>query len=218
MRNTETNPSLGGTMYYTTLNRIQECDPSDNDWKALLSHLDKTEADDTPLSLLTILEATGLSNAVWALRAVDEPACERDARLFAVRCVRQMQHLLHSEPTMKAAIEALDVAEWHGVGAATDDDLGEVCDAAYKVWEDWNEADMAVDSACAAACAASGSVARERAEDAACAAALAAAYDAYRALNEDSDKALQDATWNAANKAAHAIQEIDFRAIFCGDA
>ncbi len=134
MRNTETNPSLGGTMYYTTLNRIQECDPSDNDWKALLSHLDKTEA------------------------------------------------------------------------------------AAYKVWEDWNEADMAVDSACAAACAASGSVARERAEDSVCTAACAAADDACRALNEDSDKALRDATWNAANKAAHAIQEIDFRAIFCGDA
>lgn len=205
-------------MYYTTLNRIQECELSDSDWGALLSYLGKTDADDTPLSLLTILEAVGLSGAVWILRAVDGPACERDARLFAVRCARQEQHLLHSEPTMKAAIEALDVAEWHGVGAATDDELGEVCDAAYKVWEDWNEADMAVDSACAAACAASGSVARERAEDAACAAALAAAYDACRALNEDSDKALQDATWNAANKAAHAIQEIDFRAIFCGDA
>lgn len=218
MRNTETNPSLGGTMYYTTLKRIQECEPFDSVWGALLSYLGKTEADDTPLSLLTILEAAGLSNAVWALRAVDGPACERDARLFAVRCARQEQHLLQSEHTMEDAQEALDVAEWHGVGAATDDELGEVCDAAYKVWEEWNEADMAVDSACAAACAASGSVARERAFDAICAAACAAAYDACRALNEDSDKALQDATWNAANKAAHAIQEIDFRAIFCGDA
>lgn len=205
-------------MYYTTLNRIQECDPSADDWKALLSHLGKTEADDTPLSLLTILEATGLSNAVWALRAVDEPGCERDARLFDVRCARQVQHLLQSEPTMKAALEALDVAEWHGAGAATDDELREVCDAAYKVWEDWNEADMAVDSACAAACAASGSVARERAEDAICAAAYATADDACRALNEDTAKAVWDATWSAADKAAHAVQEADFRAIFCGDA
>ena len=205
-------------MYYTTLNRIHECEPSTSLWQTLLLHLNKTEADDTPVSLLSILEAVGLSGAVWALRAVDEPACERDARLFAVRSARQEQHLLQSEHTMEAVQEALDVAEWHGVGAATDDELGEVCDAAYKVWEEWNEADMAVDSACAAACAASGSVARERAFDAICAAACAAAYDACRALNEDSDKALQDATWNAANKAAHAVQEVDFRAIFCGDA
>ena len=206
-------------MYYTTLSRIQEYGLHFNaDWQALLSHLGKTEADNTPLSLAAILESGGISTAIRALGTVDDPACERDARLFTVRCARQVQHLLQSEHAMKVALEALDVAEWHGVGVSTDDELRKVCDAAYKVWEDWNEADTAVDSACAAACAASGSVARERADDAACSAACAAADEACRALTADTPKAVRDAAWHTAKKAAYAAQEADFRAIFCGDA
>lgn len=109
-------------MYYTTLRRLHDIEGDDFDFDRLLSYLGKTEADDDPLSLLTILEINGLDDAISALVAVDDPACARDARIFGARCVRQVQHLLTDQ-------RSLDVAESHAVGEATDEEL----DAARRV-------------------------------------------------------------------------------------
>ena len=101
-------------MYYTTLSRIQEYGLHFNaDWQALLSHPQARQrlmirrCHSRPFWSLG-----GISTAIRALGTVDDPACERDARLFAARCARQVQHLLQSEHAMKVALEALDVAEW----------------------------------------------------------------------------------------------------------
>ena len=144
----------------TTLNRIRAHGPCANGWRKLLTHLGKTEADDEPLPLRVILDSNGLDDALWCLRAV--PDCEREARLFAVWCVRQVQHLM----TDPRSIAALDVAERHAYGTATDAELAAAADAAA--------------AAARAAAVAASSAAAWDAEAAAWAAALAAARDAQR--------------------------------------
>ena len=135
----------------TTLNAIREHAPCANGWEKLLRHLGKTKADDEPLSLRTILDSNGLDDALWCLRVV--PNCDREARLFAVWCARQVQHLM-ADPR---SIAAIDVAERHALGEATDSELAAAWAAAwdaawdaaraatradfdalvYEVFEDW---------------------------------------------------------------------------------
>lgn len=99
-------------MFYTTLRRIREYVPCSEGWEQLLKYLGKTKADDEPLPLLSILDSNGLDDAIWALRAIDD--CP-EIRLFAVRCVRQVQHLL----TDSRSLDALDIAERYAIGEAT---------------------------------------------------------------------------------------------------
>ena len=109
----------------TTLNKIRKHSPCPSGWKKLLAYIGKTEADYEPLSLLTILDSNGLDDALWCLRAVE--GHDREIRLYAVWCARQVQHLL----TDKRSLDALDVAERYANGKATDDELNAARDAAW---------------------------------------------------------------------------------------
>lgn len=162
-------------MITTTLNRIREHSPCAQGWRKLLAHLGKTQADDETLPFSVILDSNGLDDALWCCRA--EPQHEKEWRLFAVRCARSVQHLM-KDPR---SISALDVAERHANGQASDDELVAASDAAR---------DAAMDAAGDAA----GAAARDAAWDAAGAAAWDAAWDA--AWN-----AARDAAWDAAYKA-----------------
>ena len=108
----------------TTLNAIRECSPCQEGWAKLLKHLGKTKADDAPLGIATILDSNGLDDALWCLRAVT--GHDREIRLFAVRCARQVQHLM-ADPR---SIAALDVAERFANGEATKTELDAASDAA----------------------------------------------------------------------------------------
>ena len=101
----------------TTLNAIRAQGPCTEGWKKLLSHLGKTEADDEPLSLLTILDSNGLTDALWAFRAVK--GYGREKRLYAVWCTRQVEYLM----TDQRSRDALDVAERFARGRATLEEL-----------------------------------------------------------------------------------------------
>jgi hypothetical protein len=101
----------------TTLNKIRAHSPCTDGWKKLLNNLSKTEADDEPLLLTTILESNGLDDTLWCLRAVD--GHEREMRLFAVACARRVQHWM----TDKRSLDALDVAEKFANGQATQEEL-----------------------------------------------------------------------------------------------
>ena len=170
----------------TTLNQIREYSPCESGWKKLLTHLGKTKADDESLSILTILESNGLDDAFWCLRAVN--GRDREIRLYAVWCARQVQHL-NTDPRVSACI---DVAERFANGEATDEER-----AAARA--------AAGDAARAAAGDAAGAAARAAAwaaaGDAAWAAARAAAWDAAWAAAGD---AARDAAWAAAGDAAWA--------------
>ena len=101
----------------TTLNAIRDHGPCSDGWRKLLRALCKDSADDEPLSIITVLDSNGVDDALWCLRAV--PGHDREKRLFAVWCARQVQHLM----TDARSITALDVAERHANGAATDQEL-----------------------------------------------------------------------------------------------
>jgi hypothetical protein len=153
------------TQLTTTLKRIRAHRPCEDGWKTLLAGLGKTQADDEPLPFATILRINGLDDALWCARA--EPQHSREWRLFLVWCARQGQHLL----TDQRSIAALDVAERHANGMATDDELraawAAAGDAAGAVWTAERAAALAAK--------------RAAAEDAAGDAAWAAAGDGERA-------------------------------------
>jgi hypothetical protein len=155
-------------MICTTLNKIREHGPCEDGWRKLLKYLGKTEADDDPLPLLTILESNGLDDALWCTRSA--PKHDREWRLFAVWCARQVQHLM-KDPR---SINALDIAEKYANGLASKDEL----DAARA-------ARAAARSAARSAAEAAGDAAWEAAGAAARDAAGADAGDAARDKQEE---------------------------------
>lgn len=110
----------------TTLNKIREHSPCSEGWGKLLKHLGKTKADDEPLAITTILDSNGLDDALWCLRAVENH--DREIRLYAVWCARQVQHLM----TDQRSLDALDVAERYANGQATYGELYAARDAAWS--------------------------------------------------------------------------------------
>ena len=158
----------------TTLNQIRKHEPCTDGWEKLLKHLGKTQADDEPLSLLTILDSNGVDDALWCLRAVEGK--DREIRLYAVWCARQVQHLL----TDKRSLDALDVAERYANGEATKDELNAAMSAARSARDAaWSARDAAWEAAWYAAWYAAWDAAWEAARDAdAWDAAEAAAWDA----------------------------------------
>ena len=194
----------------TTLNQIRVHLPCSNGWAKLLKHLGKTQADNEPLSIVTILESNGLDDALWCLRAVYKHS--KEIRLYAVWCARQVQFLM----TSKESIAALDVAERHASGLATDSELATARGAAYVAARD-----AARDAALYAARDTAHATARFEAQDAACAAAHDAACGAARAATyaaarvaalyaardttyDPARDTLCDSAWHAAQSAARA--------------
>ena len=170
-------------MFYTTLNKIREHLPCCEGWR-ILTDFGKTKADDEPLSFKSILDSNGLDDAIWALRSIDAP----EVRLFAVRCVRQIQHLISDE----RSLNALDVSEMYAVGNATSEELSAAWVAALDAARD---------------------AARDAALDAVLDAARAEARDAAWVASRD---AVLDAT-REAWEAARDAQQRDFIAIFCSE-
>lgn len=147
----------------TTLDLIRAKEPCKEGWKQLLKYLGKTGSDSEPLSLITILESNGLDDALWCLRVT--PDSDSKARLFAVFCARQVQHL---NPDPRVA-KAIDAAEAFALGKATKEELEAARSAAHEA---------AYSAACAthsAAHSAASYAAHEAAYSAACAASYAAA-------------------------------------------
>ncbi len=177
----------------TTLNRIYACSPCADGWKQGLAAAGKLQGDDEPITYAAIIDAVGPENAFWCCRA--EPQYANIWRRYAVWCARQAQHLM----TDARSVAALDVAERHANGLATDDELAAARAAAW---------DAARAAAGAAAWAAAGAAARAAAWAAAGDAAGAAAGAAARAA---AGAAAGAAAWAAAWDAARDAQATAFR-------
>ena len=115
-------------MITTTLNKIREHRPCAEGWKKLLGHLGKTEEDDEPLLFSVILKSNGLGDALWCCRAA--PEYDKQWRLYAVWCARQVQHLMKDQ----RSIDALDVAERFAHGLATEEELSAAWAARAAAW------------------------------------------------------------------------------------
>ncbi|MCA8385327.1 hypothetical protein LGN11_06540 [Burkholderia multivorans] len=145
---------------------------------------------DAEIQLLDILKSNGLNDALWSLRCVS--GADRDIRLFAVWCARQVEHLMEDHRSK----DALNVAERFANGDASDEELAAAWaaawDAAGAAWVAARDAAWA--AARDAAWAAAGAAARDAAG-----AAWAAARDAARAA---AGVAAWVAAWDAAGAAA----------------
>jgi 2-polyprenyl-6-methoxyphenol hydroxylase-like FAD-dependent oxidoreductase len=122
--NTTTTPQPT-TPITTTLAAIRAHSPCKSGWERLLAHLGKTQADDEPLTLLTVLDSNGLDDALWCLRA--RPDLDGLWRLCAVEFARRVQHLMSDQ----RSIAALDVAERFARGQATREELSAAEAAAW---------------------------------------------------------------------------------------
>jgi hypothetical protein len=196
----------------TTLIAIRAHSPCAYGWARLLRHLGKTTADDEPLAITTIIDSNGLRDALWCLRAVN--GHDREIRLYAVWCARQVQHLI-TDPRLLAA---LDVAERHAHGEATDSDLAA---ASYAAWAAARAgAGAGAGNAASAAAGDAASAAAEAAASAAAAAWAAARAAAGAAAGDAASAAAEAAAWDAASAAAEAAagdaQEARLRDVCAG--
>jgi hypothetical protein len=183
----------------TTLSNIFACHPCPDGWRVGLAAAGKTAPDDTPICYEQILDKVGLDKALWCARA--EPQNRRHWRLFAVWCARRVQHLMKDQ----RSIDALDVAERHAGGRATNRDLVAAAAAAFDALEAAHaDADALADTDALAARAATASAyafgvdpSAAAAAFAACAAraATASAYATARAARADAEGAVQAAAF-----------------------
>ena len=118
---------------YTTLNKIREHSFRKGGWEKLLNALGKKCADDEPMSILTVLDSSGLEDALWCLRKVE--GHDREIRLLAVHYARAVQHQL----ARPGSIRALDVAEMFANGQASAEEL-ESAAAAAQTADAWASA------------------------------------------------------------------------------
>ena len=170
----------------TTLNKIQMYSPHFKEWRKLLKYLGKTVADDESLPFSVILDSNGLDDALWCCHTA--PEHNRVWRLYTVWCARQVQYLM----TDQRSLNALDVAERHANGQATDKELSAAWTAAKDAW--------AVTRDAAWAAAKDARVAEDTAwvaEDAAREVALAAVLAAKNAARAVAQAVARIAAWAA---------------------
>lgn len=133
-----------------TLNKIREHSPCQEGWEKLLRSKGKTKADDEEFSILDVLESNGFEGALWCLRCIT--GYDREIRLFAVWCAKQVEHL-NPDPRVK---KCNDVAEQFANGLATKEQLADAranaVNAATYAWDYFNY--VACSAAMAAAWAA----------------------------------------------------------------
>jgi len=101
----------------TTTARIDECNPCDKRRNRAAQLLGITEPSDQPISYEQLLDTLGLDDALWCCQA--EPDLSPIWRRYAVWCARQVQGLM----TDQRSLDALNVAERHANGQATDQEL-----------------------------------------------------------------------------------------------
>lgn len=112
-------------MITITLNKIRAHSPCEDGWKKLLNSKGGTTADySVEFSLSDVLDSNDLADTLWCLRCL--PEHNNLWRLYAVWCARQVNHLMKDQ----RSIDALDVAERHARGLATEAELAAAWDAA----------------------------------------------------------------------------------------
>ena len=188
-------------MITTTLRKIRQHNPCREGWRTLLSALGKTEVDDEPLPLTTILQSNGLDDALWCLRTIT--GYDREIIRFALACAHEVSHLM----TDQRSLNVLDALERHLESPLSKQELDRVLAEARAAWAAAWAAEAAARAAVWAARAA------VWAAEAAAEAAWAAAWEAWEAAWEAAEAAAR-AEKGAARAEARARQVQFFKEIF----
>ena len=108
---------------YTTLKKIREQGPCTHGWVKLLKHLGKNSQDDEPLSFTSILDSSGLDDAIWCLHTLDD---HKAIVRFALGCAQMVEHLMVDERSRNA----LRIVEAWLKGSASEEELKQAAYAA----------------------------------------------------------------------------------------
>ena len=161
----------------TTLNKIKAHSPCEDGWNKLLNRLGKTQGDDEPLSIATIIQSNGIKDAVWALRAVEGK--DKEIRLFAADCAESVLHIYEKQyPNDDRPRKAIQAARDYVNGVIGKDELAAAWDAARDAGSAERAAGSAERAARAAGWAAGAAGWAAEAAERAAGAAWAAARDA----------------------------------------
>ena len=119
----------------TTLNKIKSHSPCEDGWNNLLNYLGKTEADDDPLELRTILESNGLDDTLWAFRAVEGK--DKEIRLFAADCADMVLHIYEKQyPNDDRPRKAIQAVRDYANGLISAEELAAARAAAWDAARD----------------------------------------------------------------------------------
>ena len=178
----------------TTLNLIRAALPCEDGWRKLLGGLGKTQADDEPLPLLSVLDINGLDDTLWVLSCAMPD--DRLAQHFQAWCAEQVLHIFETERPGDLRVRE-QIAMLRNDAATPEQRTAARAAAWAAAWDAARPAarDAAWDAARTAARDAARAAARAAAWDAACDAACDAARAAAWA-------AARDAAWAAARAAA----------------
>lgn len=174
-----------------TLQKIRAATPCACGWETLLKSKGGVKADySAEFPLADVIKSNGFDDAIWCMRCL--PEHDRIWRKYAVWCARQTQHLM----TDQRSLDALDVADRHADGMATDAELDAARDAAWAAWDAARGTAGAEARAARAAAGAAGAVAGaaawDSAWDAAWAARAAAGDSAWGAARDAQKQKLSD--------------------------
>lgn len=104
---------------FTTLSDIKSFNPCESGWKKLLAGLDKTKADDEPLSYSKILEINGIADAIWSLRT-----SRKLAQAYAIACAESVLPIFETRrPGDMRVRECIEATKGYIVGVVSLDEL-----------------------------------------------------------------------------------------------
>ena len=200
-------------MVYATLKKLRAANACKRRYTLLRRALGQGYGDNTPISLVQILQHSGIDDALWVPKsALTGTHIQRRYRLFAVACCQDVLRLMGDQRSR----DTVRVVHLYAYGEATEDELRAAWDAAWDAAMDagrespWYTARVAAASA------------KDTAWDAAMAtveatrdAVWAIAWGVARAAGAAKATAL--ATANDAEAGARKRQTEHFRIIFSAD-
>ena len=137
----------------TLLRRFNACGQTtaDGSYNKLRASLPADLTDDTPITLLHVLESNGIEDAIWALRATAEPTGKNMAAEMAIRSAERVQYLFDKKfPNDSRIRECNEATRAYGRGEITLGALREKQAAAAAAYSA-AAADAAADAAYSAA-------------------------------------------------------------------
>ncbi len=109
-----------------TLNQIRSYNPCESSWEILLNSLDKTQADDSTVTLMYILNTLGIEDAIWCLCCFDY----LDYCLFLADIAENVLPIFEEKYKSQAPKKAIEAIRLYKEGLISKDDLAAAADDA----------------------------------------------------------------------------------------
>ena len=193
-------------MITTTLSALKEHHPCELGWDKLITYLGPDWPSDRPIPLLTILDNNGLSDTLWAFRAVEGDDARRLLASYLADVVDRASETAKVMDERTLAVPGV-LRRW--VREASDGELEAAADAAWAAAAAADAAWAAADCAASAAHAAADCAARGVDVAADCAARVVdvAAHAAAAAASLAATRAATRAAYTAGAAAADAERQ-----------